>query len=200
MSDVQLETSQYEPFWNWFSENLDYIETIFESPHMVTGAVGKMLETVAPNANFEIGKNGQGNFEIILIAGGLAENIETIIGLYKAAPKMNNWIVTPFGPRQDMPLLEFNGLSFNITDYFYQCRADEGRPGLLICIKGYDPALENEYKSAAFMFMDCVLGEYDVMTKIGAIDFVDYPENAEEFGLKDFTYLAADIDAMYGVE
>ncbi len=196
---AEQDNNPYQPFWNWFSENIEYVETIFESPQMVTDAVGKMLNIVAPELTFEIGKNGQGDFEIILIAGGLAENIDAVVGLYKAAPQMQGWVVTPFMPRHDTPILEFNGLKFEISNYFYQFQPGEQRPNLLMCIKGYQPEHEHEYRSAAFMFLDCALGEYDVMTKIGGIDFVDYPENPEEFGLKDFTHMAADIDDMYGV-
>lgn len=193
----EIESSPYKAFWDFFSSNLEYIETFENSPHMVTDAVSKMLGLVAPDVDFLMGRHPDGYFEFILIAGGIRKNIQTILDLYSAAPQMENWVVVPFRPRQEVSSFDMQGQEFDISDFYYQSDFSDDLTHLLILIRGYDPCQEELYGSTAFMFLDTVLGEFDVMMRIGEVQIHALPEDLQGHVVKPLSALAEEVDARY---
>lgn len=192
--EVGKEQNRYTQFWESFAHNLDYLETFEENPHLVMGAISNMLQLAAPDVDFEIGKRYDDSFELILIAGGMRENIQPIIELYSASPILENWVITPFRPRQTGSTFEMEGQSFDISDFYYESEFSDDLTHLNIFVNGYDPLQKDLYGTMAFMFLDTVLGEFDVMTRIGAVQVQALPEGAF---MKSLSSLAEEVDARY---
>ena len=196
----QQTDSIYDIFWDFFVENKSEIEQFEQNPDGVCDAIGKVLSSVAPELDFEMGKHPDGYFEFILIAGGVYNNIEKVVEVYNAAPEIKNWVVVPFRPRQFLSPLEFPDRVYDPADFYYQSCVVEDRTCVKIHIKDYTPEAEAEFGSIAFMFMDIILGEFDVMTKIGVVEMDFLPDNPIGIGLKPLSALAEEIDARYGFD
>ena len=196
----QQTDSIYDIFWDFFVENKSEIEQFEQNPDGVCDAIGKVLSSVAPELDFEMGKHPDGYFEFILIAGGVYNNIEKVVEVYNAAPEIENWVVVPFRPRQFLSPLEFPDRVYDPADFYYQSCVVEDRTCVKIHIKDYTPEAEAAFGSIAFMFMDIILGEFDVMTKIGVVEMDFLPDNPIGIGLKPLSALAEEIDARYGFD
>lgn len=190
----------YDIFWNFFVENKSYIEQFEQDPDGVCAVIGQVLSSVEPALDFEIGRHPDGYFEFILIAGGISANIEKVVAFYNAAPEMGNWVVVPFRPRQLLSPLEFPDRVYDPADFYYQSCVVEERTCVKIHVKGYTPEAEAELGNIAFMFMDIIIGELDVMTRIGSVETEFLPDNPVGIGLKPLSALAQEIDARYGFD
>jgi hypothetical protein len=94
-------------------------------------------------------------------------------------PLLNKWTIKKFRQRGDISLIiTKNDITLYHENIRYLLFPYENKIGLFLYMKGF-----NENKDAfidlAFLFLDNALGEYDVVTKIGGIEFKEY--NTEDF-------------------
>ncbi|WP_163868730.1 hypothetical protein [Myxococcus eversor] len=79
----------------------------------------------------------------------------------------------------------------------------EAQPGqrvsLDLYIRGFvqGEGERERFAPAVYLMLDDTLGEYDVETKIGGIDFKALPESPEESGLRPLPELATVIDGIF---
>lgn len=184
-------------FWGWFLQNRIFIETFRTETDAVVDAIQQKINIVSPLLVFEIGQTAEGTYEFIISAGGVKRLIPYVTRLYNAAPEIGNWRIIAFKPRHATPQIEYGGERFSLSDFYYASRiGEDGKTDLLVCIRGFNGRREKTYGMAGFLFLDTVIGEYDVMTNLGAVEFGDIPPGPMTLsGLKPLRDLASEIDA-----
>jgi hypothetical protein len=116
--------------------------------------------------------------------------------LYAQKPELENWIIMKFRQRRsDFFNLEIEGVKLSTEDVYYKLFKDDEKIGILVFIEKYNENVDL-YKNVAFIFLDSILGEYDMETKVGAIEILDF--TSEYFpGSLPFNTLAEDFDTAY---
>ncbi len=189
--------SKEEKFWNWFEknhstyyneiENLEIREKIFDELH-------KNLKKVNEDLVFEFSPKHENNFrEFTISAEGIKELFPIVEKLIEKSPKIENWKFNAF--RQRIPgdefEIQYGDLRIGYSDIFYRSVDDNGKLGIELNIRDFDE--KGQTQNAIYILLDSLLGEYDVTTKIGWIEWVKLNEN-EIKNLKPITELRSEID------
>lgn len=196
-----------EAFWSWFAGAAPQLAKDYDAfvrgetgPEPLIVPVAERLDAYCDGIVHEIGQDEDGVYDLVISADGIKDRIETVTALTRAAPAIDGWKVTAFRPRKSIgdTMLQMGGVDFRAGDILY--RLGEPHDGLCDIKIRFRADLEAPAEALigpAFIIMDSVIGEYDVMTKIGEVDpgFIK-PEDAAD-GLRPITELAGDIDARF---
>jgi hypothetical protein len=107
--------------------------------------------------------------------------------LVAAAPKMDHWSIVPFRqPKGVMKSIKFEDYVLMSQDVWFKHAKAADRIGLYLFIRNLSEKNERQAKSAAFIMLDSVLGEYNVETMVGFIEFMKLPDQPESQGLIPF--------------
>jgi hypothetical protein len=160
-------------FWNWFSENKKMIEDFISSdiqdytPYEILSAKLKEYhDEVIP----ELTIDSLDNFVLILSCDGIRAGVEPVEELYATAPLIDKWIIQKYRAPGSIIDLNFKGLDFKAKDIKAKYFLSTGKIDIELYIKGYSEQ-DSRYKNLAFLYLDHLIGEYLVMTKVGAIEF-----------------------------
>ncbi|MDJ0943548.1 MAG: hypothetical protein QNJ30_08790 [Kiloniellales bacterium] len=194
--------SPFDAFWQWFRS----AEARLREAHgggtakleAAVNEIGDRLRRVHPELCFEYGQADDGVYELILSAGGIRSLFPAVAALRQAAPEVPGWRIVAFRPRKAAcarvqlgeAVLEPEGL-------WYRLMPDTDHADLDLFVAGLTPETLEGLGGAAFLMLDAALGEYDVATRIGAIDFDALPEDPAGLDLKPIGALRADFDALF---
>lgn len=196
-----------QAFWAWFSQAAPQLAKDYEAfakgdagPEPLIAPVAERLDAYDNGIVHEIGCDENGVYDFVISADGIKDRIEPVMALARAAPKIDGWKVTAFRPRKagGGALLQMGAETFSAEDVLY--RLDGPRDGLCdikIRFRADFDAPDEVLIGPAFIIMDSVIGEYDVMTKIGEVDpgFLKPGESAPDF--RPLTELADDLDSRF---
>lgn len=189
--------SKEEKFWNWFEknqktyyseiENLEIREKIFNE-------LSKNLKKINEDLVFEFSPIDKNNVrEFTISAEGIKDLFPVVEKLIEKAPKLKNWKFNAF--RQRIPgdefEIQYGDLKIGYSDIYYRSENDNGKLGIELNIKNFDG--KGQTKNAIYILLDGLIGEYDVTTKIGWIEWVKLNENEIE-NLKPIIELRNEID------
>ncbi len=185
-------------FWTWFAVNADAISTDVRglgrkpkpSP-LTTRELTARLRRIHPMLVHEIGVDATGEVELIISADGNRVAFEAVTKTVGAAPPLPGIKVTAFRRRMgpDFTLGMF-GQEVGFDDVRYEAWPEEERLGVRIYIP-FDLE-EPERHAMGFMLLDMALGEFDVETGLGTIEFAPgRPRDA-----KRLRALAAEFDTF----
>ena len=173
-----------EEFWAWFLSpdgQTTVAETASQSQRAqaAISKIGDMLHKVNSDLSWGMvppSQDNPGRFEVS--AGGIRSVIPAVLAVVEAAPQLPNWHVVAFKqPVEDIQLI-YAGQEIDSSTVTCQ---EVGRNGELIDLNVYVPLPVDAPKKLigeiGFIVLDHTLGEYVVMTKIGALNF-DYTINA----------------------
>lgn len=187
-----------EDFWKWFTTNQ---EMVFNFENDTEGTFDKLsaaLSKVDPELTFEFSpilENGKREF--VISAGGIKRAFPSVEKLADSAPELKKWKIVKFRPRR-LPLndLNYGGVSVRADDVYYNLYKDGDKLGVVLFFDDYSQEQETIYGNMGYLFLDEALGEYDVETKLGFIEF--HNKNSEHFKnaqpLKD---LASQVDEYF---
>lgn len=164
-----------EIFWKWFLRNQKDLEDFISSEnrnYAVYNELTKQLKKFNDLLFPEITIDKENNFILIITPDGIRDGINPTIEIVKSAPNIRGWKIKKFRQASDKISLNFNGLQFEYDDikiwrYFI---LEQDRVDLSVLIKNYDEK-DNRYISLAFLYLDHILGEYNVLTRVGEINF-----------------------------
>ena len=187
---------KYKIFWDWFEENSELIFHFETDVEHTFGLLRKEIKKVDENLEFEFGPIINDKREFIISANGIKVAFNEVENLYNQKPELEKWIILKFRQRKNIAnfnKLTFEGTTLSIEDIYFLLFKGNSEIGIAFFVKDYD---ENIHINMVFLFLDAALGEYDVETKVGAIEFTDF--NSEHFSkAMPFIKLPEIFDMVY---
>lgn len=131
------------------------------------------MEKVNPDLTFEFSPVKQnGKREFVISAGGIKQAFPSVESLHAAAPSLKRWEFIKYRPRRN-PIHDLNYADKSVAakDVHYKMYKDAEKVGIVLFLDGYDEQQREIYGNIGYLFLDEALGEYDVETKVGFIEF-----------------------------
>ncbi|MCE9560004.1 MAG: hypothetical protein K8R88_13775 [Armatimonadetes bacterium] len=183
-----------EAFWDWFQSKNETYKTMQPTREMMH-ALHMKLSSVNPNLVFQIGNHG-GKWQLEISADGQSEFIPAVKQLVGAAPAISDWEFLAFRQRASAPLsIQTPTGSLDSESIFYSSSRAGSKLDIALFIPGLNEQNKPDLGGAVFLLLDSELGEYDVMTKLGVIDFLPLEGHSQQ-GLQTLTGLRAEIDSL----
>jgi hypothetical protein len=201
-TQCQATIGSEDAFWTWFQQheaayyaldptNVPQREALFD-------ALSIELTRVNPELSFEFGPVIDGRRDFVVSAGGAQEAFPAVRGLVSHAPTLSRWRVVAFRPRRyPVSTIQFQDVSLDPKDVLVQLSRDGDKVGLTVFMDGYTKQRNTEFGQAAFLLLDEALGEFDVETKVGFIEFMSLPQTIPS-GAVPMSDLASTFDKLYG--
>jgi hypothetical protein len=199
-----MQKTLYQDFWNWFIINLDRIEQGVEEAKVdvIIGEIENQIKKVDPELVFEIGYSpDSGKKEFVISADGIFASVDSVKNLVYFAPKIKNWKVVAFRQPMNIPEINLEGLALKIDDIYFVEHFDfeEQKLDLDLFIKDFDET-DNRFVGGVFIALDNTLGEYNVITRVGQIEFLSLKGNQDLEGLKPLIILPGVFEGYFGKE
>jgi hypothetical protein len=196
---ASAQDSKYAKFWTWFAAESPRLLALDGSNDPLLDSLAGALQRVHPDLTFELGPRvTSGRREFVISADGLRKVFPEVEALAAAAPPLPQWTVIKFRPRRPtLSLLELSGEKFDPDRArFLLVKDAPGKVGIVLFLEHYSKDRHDVFAKAGYLLLDEALGEYDMETRVGAIDFLtaDSPYFTRSYPL---TTLAADFDAHF---
>ena len=165
--------SPEENFWHWFQANSETIFNLEENTDFTLDKLSAELAKVSPELTFEISpKQDDCTREFVISADGIKGVFPIVEKLHSSAPDMKSWKITKFRPRRS-PIndITLSGVSIKSDDVYYNLYEDGEKLGIVIFMDDYCEQESNTYEHIGYLILDEAIGEYDVETKLGFIEF-----------------------------
>jgi hypothetical protein len=166
--------SKYAAFWQWFAAHDARLHAVRSSTDPLLDSLRAALGHVHADLTFELGP-AAARRELVLSADGIRVAFPEVEALAAAAPVLSTWRVIKFRPRRT-PLnsLRLDGTEFSpARTRFVLVKDEPGKVGIILFVEHYTKARHDYFANAGFLLLDEALGEYDMETKVGAVDFLD---------------------------
>ncbi|WP_282155844.1 hypothetical protein [Cytobacillus gottheilii] len=182
-------------FWNWFSKHShDYFQLEEDRLESLFHKLNRQISKINEDLSFEFSAElVEGKREFIISADGILSAFQDVINLVEQAPPLDGFKIIAFrqkGDIQDLPSIEYENITLAPDNVFFTYRRNGDTVDIVLYIQGYDADSE-DWIATTFILLDLLVGEYDVATKLGSIDFLPYTESSN---LKSIVELPAVID------
>jgi hypothetical protein len=159
-----------QAFWAWFQKNAAALRADSDRRRTME-AISDELERAHPGVFAEIGDVG-GDRELVISVDGKRELFPIVQEIYAARPKVPGWVIVAFRPRSspsDPPVIEMDGKQLDSR----RMKFTAGRNGEKLDITVFVPGFTTLEKlhPASFAILDHLVGEYDMETRIGGIEW-----------------------------
>jgi hypothetical protein len=188
-------------FWTWFEKNKNIYYHFEDNQEELFDQLRRKLKIIHDDLTFEFSPvHPDGTRELFISADGIKDAFLAVISLVDKAPEINEWRIVAFRQRIPGDDIEINmgGLKIGYSDIYFRYGNDDNKIGIELNIRAYDPA-DNRYKNAIYVLLDGLIGEYDMETKIGWIQWVTL-EGSKIDDLIPLISLREIVDAMGGDE
>lgn len=189
-------TSEYGAFWSWFQRNEPGLLGFEAHVQETLGEVDEQLEKLHKSLGCEFGPLRDGVREFVVTAHGDKSAFETVRALVSAAPKMKSWTVTAFRQRHGPQIVSFGSVQLKPEAVAVQLALYGDKLAIRLFIQGYSEDRKREFGNAGFLMLDSCLGEVDVETKLGPVEFLPMP-NKPDTSFFPVEELADRFDAAY---
>ncbi|HEY1086557.1 MAG TPA: hypothetical protein VGE37_02645, partial [Archangium sp.] len=187
-------------FWAWAAAHVAQLKTVKSGREPVIEELSRELDKVQPGLAFELGA-GKDPFELIISADGDKALFPVVTRLVAAAPALPGTKVIALRPRKDIGSfsMDLGGEKLDAKRLSFLAEPDEkaGLIALTVHIEGWTSERREAQEQAAFMLIEAALGEGDMETKIGAVEFQPASKTPNE-RMKPLTELAATVDGWKG--
>ena len=165
------QTTKETIFWNWFVRNEARIYDLEKDQNRIFMEISAELKKIDPNLTFEFGPKQQGVRDFVISADGIKKSFPLVFNLANGAPALPRFKIIKFRPRRPpFTEIKYEGLTIMLEQIKFSIERDGDKAGITIFIDGFNAAKRNAYVGVAFLYLDNCLGEYDVETKVGAIE------------------------------
>ncbi|MEK6757388.1 MAG: hypothetical protein AABZ02_14645 [Bacteroidota bacterium] len=159
-------------FWEWFQENEEKLFDFESNQETVFAELARELQKIHPSLTFEFSSKEKDQRQFVISGGGMKEAFPAVIRLADAAPNLARWQIIKFRPRHSEPCTIGIGEFYCSSDEVEFTLVPEGQKvGVTLYLgdsKNFD---EQIFGHIAFLLLDHTLGEYDVETFIGTVDY-----------------------------
>lgn len=191
--------SREAQFWRWFRDHEDALFAFERDQRSTLAALAAALDTVHPDLTYEIGPTHDRVRELVLSAGGLRRAFPVVVALADAAPPLPRWRVTKFRPRRSIVSdLAFGTMSLKSSQVAVAAELEGDRVALGVFIDGFTPTKDHHYEQMAYLMLDDALGEYDMETKVGTVEFFALHE-PRDASLRTLDELGSVVDRLIAV-
>jgi hypothetical protein len=166
------QSSKEEIFWKWFQTNESRLFEFEEDQERIFDDLQHELQKVHPNLTFEFGPKDDGKREFVISADGITDAFPSVIVLADKAPPLRRWTIFKFRQRRGTrSYIEFEGTRVRSDDVKFTIEPDGNKAGITLFMEGYGQGRDRQFAGIGFLFLDQCLGEYDVETKVGFVEF-----------------------------
>ena len=163
-------SSKESIFWTWFTQNENKIIGILDDRSFATTLKAKM-EEYYPVLTFELGPAEEGKYNFYISCDGLREGLPYVELLGTAAPELPKWNIIKYKqPHKEVTDIMIDGLQLGPKEITVSYTVSIKWIDLKLFIDGFNEK-DDRYNHISFLLLDALLGEYAMMTKVGAITF-----------------------------
>jgi hypothetical protein len=181
-------------FWNWFAENNNNIAAINDGNLLIQPKLDKQLKKYDKSLGYELVRNSAGENLFYISTKFVRDVIPTVMNLVNAAPELSNWKIHQFIPKKNIHLpITWNALELRQEDIGFEYTLYKSQAHLRIYIKGYDMK-DERHRVLSVSFLKAAFGEFDFMTKIGALEYVSYTTVSREKNIVTLSQLIEIVD------
>ena len=172
-------------FWDWFQVNSKRLHEFEKDQEKIFNELDAEMDKVNKDLLFEFGPDQDGVREFTVSGGGVKAVFPAVKDLVAAAPKMKEWKIVAFRQPKSLDYrIKFGDQELTVDDFWFSHqKAPDNKTDIKVFIRGLNKENESVMHQLAFLFLDSAIGEYNVATKIGGIEFLPAPEKPEEKGL-----------------
>jgi hypothetical protein len=200
-----ITTKLLEEFWTQLQQTVEQLKEtqVHELPEQgerLLSPYRKRLQEIDNNLTLNIERQtDEGAVDLVFGCDGYPESIHTVLSLVDSAPRIAGVQVRAFNERcTPVPhMVNLGGELISIEEFWCSLRNINGRLELAIYLEDAPRILDMDPRiEAAMILLDALLGEYEIMTRIWALDWFDLPAEPIDYGLIPLASLRAEFDAM----
>jgi hypothetical protein len=185
-------------FWKWFETNEAGFYRFETNREKLFDELSKQMAKVHPDLTFEFGPiRNDGKREFVISAGGIRSAFPAVKAMFSAAPSLPRWHVTKFRPRR-FPLsdIEYGGRRIKAADVAYAMYKDGSKVGIVLFFDDYKDQEKDLFGNIGYLLLDEALGEYDIETKVGFVEF--HGRDSNQFkSARPLSHLPANFDEYF---
>ncbi|GGK85873.1 hypothetical protein [Amphritea balenae] len=179
-------------FWQQVEQTIDRLlnseaENQFDNESLLL-EYSNSLRNIDSNLTFHFEREeGEGAVEMIFGCDGYPESITSVLSLVGAAPDIGGIRFVAFNHRYDpVPTcVNLGDEQIEIEAFWFGYRIEAGRYHLDIYMQDLPKALDMEPRIEAVMiYLDALIGEYDLMTRVSTLSWYELPVDPTDFGLQ----------------
>ncbi|MFN8139098.1 MAG: hypothetical protein U0R49_04800 [Fimbriimonadales bacterium] len=172
-------------FWNWFQQSAHRYELGPSRPltKELEADLTRNLLRVHPDITWELGER-----ELTISADGRRALFPVVEELVRAAPVIEGWRVCAFRQPSSVTGIQMKDRKLEADSIRFVLRSETPPYSVTFYIDALNGDTREELIGIAFILFDSLFGEYDVVTKLGHIEFE--PLVAAPSGHKALTELA----------
>lgn len=188
-------------FWEWFAKNeVRLAEAAKKDPVAPMNEISDTLEQTVQQgliAELAVDSTPGAKSTVVISADGDKKLFPRVKAVVAAAPALTRWKVVAFRQRRSPDeTLELGGKAYSVADFsFREVARGGGRVDVEISVRGMKAKNDRDFMQVTFILLDGIVGEYDMETKVGALELVPRPEKPAK-GLRPLTELAAVVDSL----
>jgi hypothetical protein len=169
ISGPALASAQQE-FWAWFESVADRLDPDSPDPIMVED-MGYWLGRVSADLSFELGKRGRERV-LTLSADGRQALVPLVDKFVGEAPQIRGWKLVSLRPREKtLRSVMVGGITLDPGRLHFDLYDDGPRFGVVLYVPEFHHESVQYYRRAAMRLMSMSIGEREVASWIGFVDF-----------------------------
>ncbi|MDO6514243.1 MULTISPECIES: hypothetical protein [unclassified Neptuniibacter] len=179
-------------FWDQLQETIEQLlssrsDDRFEAEPLLK-QYREQLQKIDSNLtfHFQSDEDEEGALEMVFGCDGFPESIHSVLSVIGAAPELTGIEFKAFNNRYDpIPLSVNIGDEFcEIHDFWCRVNVVNNRMHLEIYLENAPKVLDMDPRVEAVMiYLDALIGEYELMTRVWALDWFEIPKSPEDYGL-----------------
>jgi len=196
LNSTEVDTLAIANFWQWFSNYANLIKTDFlgKGAVEVIHVIEKALAKVHPKLGFEFGNETgkQGNMEFFISAQGKPIYIPVVDAVIQGAPQIAGWDIIAYLQPRIVPIsILVNGRELVADDILCRAVRNGRKVDCIFYISGLDRRYETDYLNTILLLLENIIGEYEMMTKVGSACVRERNSHTNAFPLANIVNLIA---------
>ncbi|MFY0677739.1 MAG: hypothetical protein K6L74_00890 [Neptuniibacter sp.] len=199
-----LDPKKIDTFWQQLQETIEQLlssrsDDRFEAETLLK-EYRDQLQKIDRNLTFHFQSDEEeGAVEMVFGCDGFPESIHAVLSLIGAAPELSGIEFKAFNNRYDpIPLSIRIGEEYSeISEFWCRIVVVNKRLQLEVYMQDAPKELDMDPRVEAVMiYLDALIGEYELMTKVHALDWLELPSSPEDHGLFKLINLRDHFDEL----
>ena len=200
---MQHNSIEIEAFWQTVELTIEQVldsrdDDQFDAEFLL-GDYRDHLQKIDENLTFHFEADEEGPIEMIFGCDGYPESIHAVLSVVGAAPKLQGIKFKAFNHRYD-PIPNCINVAdemCEINDFWFLLKNIDAKLHLTIYMHSIPDILETDPRVEAVMiFLDALIGEYELMTKIWTLDWLETPVDPVDYALQPLDQLRDSFDTI----